>query len=158
MAGRCFITFWLLYVLALLTIYQGYLTSFLTVTTIQLPIQNLKDLAAAVSAGKYKICIQRFTAFHEALIAAEDDDFKILWNFLQRNPDYLSGDETTCITKVISEPNVAYLNEVTSLENYQRAYCWKNKTLIVLGDRFFPGYFVLAAKKKTSFINDFSLQ
>lgn len=156
--GRCLVACWLLYVLAFVTIYQGYLTSFLTVTTIQLPIQNLHDLAAAVSAGKFKICIERFTSFHEALMIADDDDYKTLWNFLERNPDYLSQDYETCVKKVVSEPNVAYLNEVTTLENYQREFCRKNKTLIVLSERFFPGYFVIATRKNSPFTRLFSLE
>lgn len=58
---------------------------------------------------------------------------------LEQNPSYATTADI-CPELLINEDNVAYINEVSTLTEVQKLYC-KERTLIILNDRFFPGFF-----------------
>lgn len=70
-------------------------------------------------------------------------------SFLEQNPSYATTRDK-CPEVVINEENVAYVDEITSLAQVQRRYC-KEQNLIILNDRFFPGFFAFGFRKNSSY-------
>lgn len=70
---------------------------------------------------------------------------KILRDWLINNPRYVSG---KCLEIFLNEPHVAYIGELTYLKSVQTDYCL-NYTMVILDDRFFPGYLGFALQKNS---------
>lgn len=69
-------------------------------------------------------------------------------DWLLSNPSYITN-KSGCIDKLLYSTNVAYLNEITSLETIQQRYCQEHK-LIILNDRFFPAFIALGLQKNST--------
>lgn len=76
--------------------------------------------------------------------------FKDLNLWMTKNPQlYMEGDK--CSEALMRETNFAFLTELTEAEELQKNACLQNKSLIILKDRFFSGYFSLAFQKNAPF-------
>lgn len=66
-----FVTVWRLCALILISIYISGLVAALSTEQISLSVNNLNELATAVSKGEYKVCIDANTAFHGVIMVSE---------------------------------------------------------------------------------------
>lgn len=65
------------------------------------------------------------------------------------HPDNLPDQKFMCDRKLLGDDSVAYIQEVTYLQNLQARTCHIYPTYL-LSDRFFPGYFGFAFPKASS--------
>lgn len=77
-----------------------------------------------------------------------------MFKFFQQHPNYLDTDKG-CIKKLLTEPNVAYVDQVVLLQNVQNRYCLE-KSLILLNDFFYSRYFGFAFQKNSTLKEMFS--
>lgn len=71
----------------------------------------------------------------------------ILRDWLLGNPSFISD---YCLNLLTTVDRVAYIGEVTDLKYKQNDLC-TNYTLVLLNDRFFPGYFGFAMQKHSPY-------
>lgn len=74
--------------------------------------------------------------------------------FLQSHPNYVTT-RKACVDYIIKDSTAVYIDEITTLKNAQYNYCSRFQ-LIILADRFFPGYFALAFQKDSDISEIFS--
>lgn len=77
----------------------------------------------------------------------------ILREWIIQNPLFVSSN---CLGLFTNMNDVAYISEVTDLKYIQNDLCI-NFTLVLLNDRFFPGYYGFALQKNspyTAFISE----
>lgn len=68
--------------------------------------------------------------------------------FFEKYPEYMASTDE-CIDRVLNEPDVALICELTTLKEVQTQHCTNN--LIILNDRFFPGYLGITFQKNSTF-------
>lgn len=75
--------------------------------------------------------------------------------WLKRNQDYAVTDGRECVQKMKTDSSLAFVGEVTLLEDYQQRDC-DNVSFVILKERFDPGYFSLAFQKGSPYTSTFS--
>lgn len=72
-------------------------------------------------------------------------EYKIFNTWLKENPGY-DGTEENCIQKILKSSQIAFLQEMTRLQEIQTEHCFDNP-LVILDDQFYPGYESFALQK-----------
>lgn len=73
-------------------------------------------------------------------------EYSILKRWLSSNSRYAQTSFADCINNLLQEENVAFIDEIAYLESVKTEHC-SEATLVLLEDRFFPGYLSFGFQK-----------